>query len=53
MFGDSGMKEKILEKILELFSQLPDKEDEMVEENPEAKLEITSVDAKPMDKGIC
>jgi hypothetical protein len=25
---DSGLKEKLLEKILELFSELPDKEDE-------------------------
>lgn len=55
MFESGLDKSKLLEKILELFSQLPDSEDAQAEVKPEdAKVEVLSVDAKPMaHKEIC
>lgn len=48
MFGsDSAMKEKLLEKILELFSGLPDKEDAVP---AEGKAQVIAIDAEPVEK---
>ena len=49
------MKEKLLEKLLELLTQLPDKDDELgVEPKEEGSLEIIGVGGKPLDeKKVC
>ena len=54
MLEGSGMKEKILEKILELLQQMPDSEDQPAEVLPEegAAVEGLVVEADP-DKKVC
>lgn len=44
------LKEKLLEKIIELFQNLPDKEDEQLEKPETEGAELIAAKVEPMEK---